>query len=128
MSAALSNRKTVPRSTILAVKRMQAARKPVIDRADDPEIREKVEIVLGACDSALESALDMVKATEKMLTKYAIYDDTFRRNLNDIRRIKYALAKLVAFRATLDKQIYVSKFAVGKLGAEIEKLGSRFRP
>lgn len=128
MSVVLSKRKTVPPSTIMAVKRMKAARKPVIARADDPEIREKVEIVLGACDSALESALEMVKATEKMLTKYAIYDDTFRRNLNDIRRIKYALSKLVAFRATLDKQLYVSKFAMGKLGAEIEKLGNKFRP
>jgi hypothetical protein len=128
MSAALRGRKTVPPSTILAVKRIKAAREPVIERSDDPEIREKVEVVLDACDSALESALDMVKATERMLTKYAIYDDTFRRNLNDIRRIRYALSKLVAFRATLDKQLYVSKFAMGKLGAEIEKLGSRFRP
>lgn len=128
MSAVMSKRKTVPPATVLAVKRLKAARKPVIQRADDPEIREKVAIVLDACDSALENALDMVKATEKMLTKYAIYDDTYRRNLNDIRRIRYALSKLVAFRATLDKQLYISKFAMGKLGAEIEKLGNRFRP
>jgi ferric iron reductase protein FhuF len=99
------------------------------ERRHNPEIREKIATILETCDEALEGAAEMLQAAEAMLAKYAVYnDEAYENNLYDIRQITYSLAKVVAFRKTLDKNEYISKLAAGRLGAEIQRLGDDFNP
>lgn len=97
-------------------------------RRDDPDIRKKISSILTACDDGLDCATDILKSVEAMLSKYSYADDVYLRNLWDIQEINYALAKLIAYRKSLGRDLYVSKLAEGPLGAEIARLGDKFVP
>ncbi|MCW2763842.1 MAG: hypothetical protein JWR85_4043 [Marmoricola sp.] len=103
-------------------------RTPSEIRRDDPEIRQKVASILAACDDGLESAADILRSVEAMLAKYSYADNVYLRNLWDIQEINYSLNKLIAYRKSLGRDLYVSKLAEGPLGAEIQRLGDKFTP
>lgn len=97
-------------------------------RRDDPKIRQKVASILGACDDGLDCASEILKNVEAMLSKYSYADDVYLRNLWDIQEINYSLAKVIAYRKSLGRDLYISKLAGGPLGAEIQRLGDKFVP
>lgn len=98
-------------------------------RKNDPEIREKIAKVIDSCDVALTEALELVQASEALLSKYPILDDaTYQCNVQDVQRLRTDLAKIVACRKKLDRERYINKLATGRLGAEIEHLGDGFTP
>lgn len=98
-------------------------------RKNDPEIREKIAKVIDSCDAALTEALELVQASEALLSKYPILDDaTYQCNVQDVQRLRTDLAKIVACRKKLDREHYINKLATGRLGAEIEHLGDGFAP
>jgi hypothetical protein len=97
-------------------------------RRDDPKIRQKVTSILDACDEGLDYASETLKSVEAMLSKYSYADDVYLRNLWDIQEINYSLAKLIAYRKSLGRDLYISKLSEGPLGAEIQRLGDKFVP
>jgi hypothetical protein len=97
-------------------------------RRDDPDIRKKVNRILVACDDGLDEAAEILKSVEAMLSKYSYADNVYLRNLWDIEEINYSLAKLIAYRKSLGRELYISKLAEGPLGAEIQRLGDKFVP
>lgn len=98
-------------------------------RRNDPDIREKVALVLSSCDEALADASDLMKAAEAILSKYPLLDDAaYQCNVQDIRKISDALAQIVECRKRLDRERYIGKLAAGRLGAEIDLLGEDFAP
>ena len=97
-------------------------------RRDDPKIRHKVELILDACDDGLDSAAEILRSVEALLSKYSYADNVYLRNLWDIQEINYSLNKLIAYRKMLGRDLYVSKLAEGPLGAEIQRLGDKFVP
>ena len=104
-------------------------RKAGLERMNDPILLRKIEVVIETCDEALVRAADQLKAAEALLTRYAVYNDNvYQCSLKDIREIYYNLAKVVAYRATLDEEEHVRRLAAGRMGAELQRLGDDFDP